>query len=118
MPTNARRSADRSDKEEMESYDVIGVTTPDTVPNWARQPKKWEKIVEQVMALAPNTTLTLHFKDAAAAERARATVREAINSARGIAVLRTRKVADKDGTGATLYFTRLSDEQAKREQKG
>ncbi len=107
----------RTTTEEEESYEVVGITDPSNVPNWARQPKKWETIVQKIMELPPNKTLTLHFPNEAAAERARAAVRKEINTMNNLAILRTRKVNDAEGKGATVYFTRLSDEQARREQK-
>ncbi len=113
-----RKKGQGAGPQEEDTYEVVGVTDPTNVPNWARQPKKWESIVKKIMELPPNKTLTLHFNDAAAAERARAAVRKEINSINQLAVLRTRKVDDAEGSGATVYFTRLSDEQARREQRG
>ncbi len=104
-----------------EEYEVTGVVTPKDVPNWSRRERKWQDLVDRILALEPRKVLTIHFQSMKVADTARNHVRDEVNRAAGAAVLRTHVVPDnaddEAAGGATVYFEKRSIEDAKAHQR-
>ncbi len=103
-----------------EEFEVGQIVSPKDVPNWSRRQKKWQDLVDQILALEPRKVLTIHFQTMAVADRARNHVRDEINRMAGAAVLKTHAVPDdveNEEGPTTVYFEKRSVEEAKANQR-
>ncbi|NLG97056.1 MAG: hypothetical protein GX491_06810 [Chloroflexi bacterium] len=97
-------------------FEIGEVIDANEVPNWARRPPKWQKLIDRIAELEPGQSLPVTFPNVQVASRARNTVRDTINLRTGLAVIRTRMVEEENGS-ATVYFTRLPDDQVVEEKR-
>ncbi len=102
-------------KDQKEEWEVEEEMDHANVPNWARRDPKYGSLIERVLAIAPTKTLKVKFPNEAAAIRARNNVRDTIHREKRLAILATRVVKEDDGS-ARVYFTKLTDEEAKARQ--
>ncbi len=86
------------------------------VPNWARREPKWKNLIDRILALPPRQSLPVRFPDKKLALTVRNTIRDTVNLRLGVAAIRTRTVANQDGS-ATVYFTKLAPEEVVEETR-
>lgn len=91
------------------SYKVLKVIDSAQVPDWERRPAKWSDLVDAVMSIPKGDTLPVRFDDYKIARRAANAVRDTANLKARAVVVRTRVVAQEDGS-AILYLTRTKVE--------
>ena len=93
-------------------YKIEGLVDSDEIPDWARRPAKWADLIEAVMELEPGgRSLQVEFEDEGVANKARNTVRDTLNLRLKKAAIRTRLVKDPNSDKATVFFTKLHDDE-------
>jgi hypothetical protein len=92
------------------SYTIQAPVSYEDVPNWARRPAKWDKLVEAILALDVGTSQPVKFDAFRDTELARNTIRDSVNREYGNVLIRTRLVKEN---GGALPSLRLSPNQRK-----
>jgi len=99
-----------------EDFELGDLVDSSQVPGWTRREPKWKPLIDLANSLQEGQSRQVIFEDKHTADRARNTVREAVNMAAGRPILRTRLVEELDKNGNptdryVVYLTRLRESE-------